>query len=253
MKFKFGVLCTLVYKTKWRKEMGNQQPSSLDGLITLAKNAKFGDGYLWRHPECVNSKVIFTSTDYGLLEAKMSICPTVFPSGITLYRKEGAETNYCLHSKALYKLASIVHPIFTKYHRKEKETALLDLTEEDFYLWYLDDGYCEPRPPKYRFTLSIGNSATGSSKMTFLSVVNTLFGGIKTRNNSVGTIKKNNSKASENNMTWSIPTPIGIHISNGASLFYNMPNKCPYAKGPETISEESTTVGIISRKRWQIG
>ena len=230
--------------------MVNQQPSSLDGIITLAKNAKIGDGYLWRHPECVNSKIIFTSTDLGLLKAKMELAPFIFPSGISLYRKEGAVTNYCSNSKALYKLASTVHPIFTKFHDTCKESVLKELNAFDFALWYLDDGNCQLRPPTYRFSISIGNAATGSSKEIFMAKVRELFGSIRSRKNSVGSIKKNNSRATENNMTWSMPTPIGIYISNLASSFYVIPNKCPYAKGSETIPEGSTAVGINSGKQW---
>ena len=230
--------------------MVNQQPSSYNGIITLAKNAKMGDGYLWRHPECVNSKVIFTSTNLGLLKAKMELCPHIFPSGVSLYRKKWAVTNYCTNSKALYKLTSIVHPIFTRFHNIDKGIVLSELSEFDFALWYLDDGSCYQRPPKYRFCLSVGNSATGPYKDIFMAKVRELFGSIRSRKNSVGSIKKNNSRATENNMTWSMPTPIGIYISNLASSFYVIPNKCPYAKGSETIPEGSTAVGINSGKQW---
>lgn len=44
--------------------MDNQQPSSLEErLYVLGINAVFGDGYLWKHPECQNYKVIYTSVE----------------------------------------------------------------------------------------------------------------------------------------------------------------------------------------------
>ncbi|RLI66873.1 MAG: hypothetical protein DRO67_00425 [Candidatus Asgardarchaeum californiense] len=234
--------------------MDNQQPSNLTGIQTLARNAKFGDGYYWKHPECVNYKIIFTSTDKGLLKKKMGLCPSLFPSGVSLYRKGGAVTNYCTNSKPLYKLTSLVHPIFTIYYGMPKETVLPEMTLFDFALWYLDDGSYIARPPRgHRFMIHIGDAATGNNrKAAFLSKVRELFGHIKTRGNSIGFIIKNNSKATENNLTWKMPVPYGLRIIQELKHFYVIPNKFPKVEGSETIPYGSTTVGRSSRKRRQL-
>lgn len=52
--------------------MENQQLSTnQEGLIKLARNAKLGDGCYWKHPECKNYKLIFTSTTAELLKVKL--------------------------------------------------------------------------------------------------------------------------------------------------------------------------------------
>ena len=38
----------------------------MDNEILLAKNARCGDGTFWRHPECVNSKLVSAGTDLGV-------------------------------------------------------------------------------------------------------------------------------------------------------------------------------------------
>lgn len=67
--------------------MGNQQLRVLteeEALDSLIKNAIIGDGSLWKHPECVNKKLIFTSTTKAanliLEEARgYSVLPHKFP------------------------------------------------------------------------------------------------------------------------------------------------------------------------------
>lgn len=225
--------------------MGNQQPSDLRAIHTIARNAVFGDGYLWKHPECRNYKCIFTSTNIDILKMKMSIAPSMFPSGISLYRKAGTKTNYSDNSKALYKLASVVHPIFTQYKQAPKHSMIKKMTEFDFLLWYLDDGCFTGNIDKPMITLSIGNTATTpEGKENFLNKLFELFGHIKTRDNTIGQIRLNNSKATEFNLIWVIPKPIGIYLSNKAAELVYIPKKSPHVKGSETIPSGSTATGI---------
>jgi hypothetical protein len=233
--------------------MDNQQPSDL-GIKTLLINAKVGDGYFWKHPECINYKMIFTSTDKELLKKKMNIYPSLFPSGVKLYREEGAITNYCTNSKALYRIASLTHPLCTEYALKAKEHVISEMTLFDFALWYLDDGSYLPRPPKgHRFMIHIGDCATGNERHAiFMNKVQELFSNIPTRSNSIGHVTKNNSKATKNNMTWKMPIPYGLKIIEIITPFYVMPKKFPKVEGSETIPNGSTATGISGRKRRQL-
>ena len=236
--------------------MGNQQPSDLEGLLTLAKNAKLGDGYFWRHPECVNSKIIYTSTDKGLLEAKMNLFPNIFTSGVGVQREANEGTNFGNNSKKLYRLASIVHPLFTEYHSKSKIEVFEEFNEFDFALWYLDDGCTIKREEyknsiNYRFMICIGETATGNEER-FLNKIKDMFSHIKTRSGTIGSIVKNNSKATEKNKTWIIPVPIGKYILKMATNFYFMQNKVPYAKGPEVIPKGSRRIGLNSSSKRQL-
>ena len=235
-------------------EMGNQQPSDLTGIETLARNAKFGDGHLWRHPECVNYKCIFTSTDRELLLKKISIAPHMFPSGVALYREQGATTNYCTNSKALYRIASLVHPVFTLYKAMSVEEALSKMTLFDFALWYLDDGsYIKRKPRGHRFMIHIGSAATGETrKEAFMRRVHELFDGVPSRGGTDGHIVKNNSKATENNMTWKMPIPYGMCLIDMLREFHVMPHKFPEVEGSETILNRSTATGVSGGKRRQL-
>ena len=227
--------------------MDNQQRSDSKRLTTLARNAKIGDGQLWTHPECTNSKVIYTSTDKGLLEAKYKLCPSIFTSGVGIQRKENIGTNLSATNKTLYRLASIVHPIFTEYKKKSKIEILQEFTIFDFALWYLDDGCCiERREYKskvyYRFMICIGEVATNNEDV-FLEKVKRTFKHIQTRQNSIGKIVRNNINATENNKTWIIPVPIGEVLAKIATNFYFMQKRIPYVKRPETIPNGSRDLG----------
>lgn len=237
--------------------MGNQQRRDLEGIVTLARNAKIGDGYLWRHPECINSKVIYMSTDKGLLEAKQKICPSIFRSGVRVCRKKNTGTNISKKNKTLYRLTSIVHPIFNEYHKKSKIEVFQEFTLFDFALWYLDDGCCTKRSEYkekayYRFIICIGEVATNNENI-FIKKVKSIFSSIKTRGNTVGSIKKNNSKATENNKSWSIPIPIGKKIAKTATDFYFMQKRIPYVQRSETNPKGSRDLGLNKISKQQPG
>lgn len=217
--------------------MDNQQVSFMRELKVLALNAKFGDGYLWKHPECVNYKIIFTSTTKRLLKAKMNIYPEIFPSGVKSFRKAGIVKGVTDNAKELFILTSLVHPIFTEYKNKSKEELISELTIFNLGLWYLDDGCCIRRKPfySYRFFLCIGDTCnTAHLEELFFSKIQILFPNEKI----YGTVKKNNSKATINNKNWVIPVPIAKKIMNEVKDFFIMPNKFPYEKTSETIRKE---------------
>jgi len=217
--------------------MDNQQVSSIEKLKILAFNAKFGDGYFWKHPTCVNYKLIFMSTNKELLKAKMSIYPEIFPSGISTYRKAGIVKGVTDNAKELFRLTSLVHPLFTEYKHLSKEELLPQLTKFDFGLWYLDDGCCIRRKPhfNYRFFLCIGDTCVSEDlTQVFFSKIKELFPNEKT----YGTVKKNNSKATQNNKNWVIPVPIAKKIMNEVETFFIIDKKFPYRKTSETIRKE---------------
>lgn len=238
--------------------MDNQQRRDLGELRTLAKNAKIGDGYLWKHPECINSKVIYTSTDRGLLEAKKSLCPSVFPAGIGVQRKKNTSTNFGKTNKTLYRLTSIVHPLFTEYHEKSKMEVVMEFSLFDFALWYLDDGCCierrdnKKKKPYYRFIICVGETATDNEDM-FMKKVSDVFSHIKTRGNTVGRLTRNNSKATEKNKTWVIPVPIGKEIAKISTDFYFMQKRIPYVQRSETIPKGSRGLGLNKTSKRQPG
>lgn len=196
--------------------MGNQQ---LSNLKILCRNAILGDGYLWKHPECVNYKLIFTSTNKEWLGHKMSIAPDMFPSGVKIQRKMNADG--CFHnSKTLYRLASLSHPIITKYKNKTTADIISELTKDDMLLWYVDDGCAVKREYikvngerslSKRYILCIGMSIKGFEE-DFLQKMKQLYNAP-----SIGKIKKNGSKASENNKIWLMPSVIGKEIESSTT------------------------------------
>ncbi len=210
--------------------MDNQQPSTLESRIkTLALNARLGDGYLWKHPECRNYKVIYTSVTPELLEVKQSIAPELFSSGVDLIRfKKGKDYGHFPNAKPIYRLASRVHPLFTEYAAKAKEDVYKELGIEDFALWYLDDGCCVARREYkdsvyYRFYLSIGDCCSTPQKMIlFKNNLRRIFG------LNFGSIQKNNSKATENNKSWIIPVQIAKLILERAKKYGILPAKFPW-------------------------
>lgn len=208
--------------------MDNQQPSILEHSIkVLAKNAKFGDGQIWTHPECVNSKVIFTSINRELLEVKKQLLPDLFPSGINLINIKNPEKRFS-NAKPIYSLASLIHPIFTEYKLKSKIELFSELTIEDLGLWYLDDGCLIKRNDTinkrtYKYCLCIGDVCKNDShKLAFLQAMKTLF-----KTDKIGSIQKNNSKATELNKTWLIPVKLAKIILFEAKKYNVMPYKFP--------------------------
>lgn len=215
--------------------MDNQQPSTLEErMYFLAMNAKFGDGTFWKHPECKDHKIIFTSTTPELLEVKMRILPEMFGTKPRILRKENHPGCY-KNSKALYYLQSYTHPVFTYIHIVPKEQLISQLTKELFSLWYLDDGCCVKRKdalsPCFRISLSVGNTCNTTLKEElFKEHLTFIF-----ETSKIGQIVLNNSKASIDNKSWIIPKSIAYQILEGAKKYNILGHKFPYGKGSETI------------------
>ena len=226
--------------------MDNQQPSTYkENLILLAKNSKFGDGHLWKHPEGINYKIRYTSIDKELLEVKMNLYPEIFPAGIGLLNLKNAKGRFP-NAKSLYKLDSLTHSIFTEYAKISKWKLFETLSIEDFGLWYLDDGCCIKRSDggSYRYILSIGDCCKNKIREElFKQQLVKLFG------NNFGRICLNGPKASNKNKAWIIPKPIANTILKEAKKYGVLARKFPYGKGSTTISKESRRIGLSPPKR----
>lgn len=208
--------------------MDNQQLQSLTvRKMLLAKNAYFGDGTLWRHPECKNYKVIYTSTTPELLEAKRTICPEMFKTGVKFQDLTKHASGRYPNAKPLYRLASLVDSIITDIKNTPHTVLLESLTLDDLALWYLDDGSTILRKDSnYGYTRSflfIG-SACNSDEYTeiFKSRISSIF-----NTDITGTVKRHTPFTSDNNKVWVIPIDIARVILKEASKYNVLKHKFP--------------------------
>lgn len=207
--------------------MGNQQPRpKLRNLKILCMNAKFGDGYYWKHPECSNYKLIWTSINPELLELKRGMCPDIFKSGVAFVNLANAAGRF-KNAKPLYRLASLTHPIITKYRNISMCELIGSLTLVDMGLWYLDDGSTiSRRDSDYGYTrsfLCVGSKlSTPELEDIFLGKMRVLF---NTEN--VGQIRLNGSTATDNNKIWAISTEVAEKLLLKASKYGIMKHKFP--------------------------
>lgn len=209
----------------------NQQPSiSVETVRFLARNAVFGDGCLWKHPECKNYKGVWTSISKELLEVKASMCPSLFPSGVKPATR-GKGKGVFANASPLFRLASVVHPIFTEAKDRWKIGLISELTLEDFGLWYLDDGCCCRKDKnRWKVTLSIGDTCSNPEQYKlFTHKLCDIFG------ENYGCIRPNNSKASENNKVWILTIQAAKIIQDAARKYGIMSNKFPRDEGSTTI------------------
>ena len=211
--------------------MNNSQVSSFEeGIKILCRNAMFGDGCFWIHPECVNYKLIWTSITLELLQAKVDICPLLFgtmPKELNTSKHAGRYAN----AKKLYRVATLVHPLITEYKAKSMDVLLRELTIDDVALWYLDDGGCFIRKDvtklTYRYYLCVGIICNTQVKVDlFLECMANLFNVPVSK---IGKVRLNNSKATEDNKTWFVPAPIGRRITSAAIKFNALHRKIPQA------------------------
>ncbi len=208
--------------------MDNQQPRFLKGIYRdIILNAKFGDGHLWKHPECRNYKVIFTSVTPELLESKIKMAPDLFRAGVRVVRKSGAK-NCFKNSKTLYHLQSLVHQDITEAKFIDKIDLVKFLSVTDFANWYLDDGGFIVRndSKKYtpRFYLCLGDVCeTEKKEKKFRKHIESIFG------EEYGTIKLNGTDASNKNKIWYMPHSIGYLLVRKAKNilpeFYKYPKE----------------------------
>jgi len=207
--------------------MDNQQPRPFEErLAVIARNAKFGDGYFWKHPECKNHKVIFTSTCKELLEVKRAYLPELFTSGVRLIPLGSAAGRYS-NAKPLYGLASRTHEAFLRYKLAEHRAILPEMTVEDVGLWYLDDGCTIARKDSsYGYTRSSicigGICHTDSSQNEFLAKMGHLF-----NCHVVGNIGYNTPERTRSNMRWNMPTKISEKILEEAAKHCVLKHKFP--------------------------
>ena len=228
--------------------MDNQQPSFLKGeLRDIILNAKFGDGSFWKHPECINYKIIFTSVTPELLDAKIPIAPELFRTGVRLIRKANA-THCKPNAKPLYHLQSLVNEELTEAKFVSKEVLVPYLTLKDFGLWYLDDGGFIVRNDvkKYtpRFYLCLGDVCeTEEKEEIFRNHIAKMFG------HEYGIIRYNGKLKSDKNKIWYMPHSIGYAFVREAKKFLSEFHKYPQGKGSTTILQGSRRLGLRSSKR----
>ena len=209
--------------------MGNQHPRFLTGKYRdIILNAKFGDGHLWKHPACKNYKLIFTSTTPELLEAKISLAPDLFRTGVRVVRKAGAK-NCFKNAKTLYHIQSLAHEDISEAKFLSKTELIRFFTKKDFGLWYLDDGGFIVRNDANvytpRFYLCVGDVCETETGEKFLKKqIKELFG------DDFGTIKFNGSKATIKNKIWNVPHRIGYSLVKEAKNILPSFHKYPMNK-----------------------
>lgn len=221
--------------------MGNQQPRFLKGIYRdIILNAKFGDGHLWKHPECKNYKIIFTSVTPQLLESKIKMAPDLFRTGVRVVRKAGAK-NCFKNSKTLYHLQSLVNEDVTEAKFIEKIDLVKHLKVIDFANWYLDDGGFIVRndSKKYtpRFYLCLGDVCeTEEKESIFRERIEQIFGA------NYGSINLNGTAATSKNKIWYMPHSIGYALVEEAKKV--LPN---FYKYPENKVQRLARRGVGSQ------
>ena len=188
--------------------MGNQQPST---IIRACINAKLGDGTYWKHPECRNYKLIWSSIDKDWILWKRA---NLLPKGLVgSMHKNDRRNDHCFaNAKPIYTLASRVDPLFTQWKELTEQDALAIMDVRDLAIWYLDDGCLHHRKDSrsHRVIMSIGRL----NEVDIEPLVVRLFG---TRN--YGRVCLNNSRATINNKSWIVPKPIALQVINEARKF----------------------------------
>jgi len=176
-------------------------------------NAVLGDGHFWRHPESVNSNMVWTSTSRSWLEWKRKhLLPKEMKSRLTQVRRAAAKGCFP-NARALYGLKTHVHPEVTAAHDTwTKETALAQMDMFDLAVWFLDDGSTVRRKDtkhSYRVIICVG-ALTQDVLLPHMSRV------LEIPERSLGIVVKNNSRATERNKSWVIPKPAAVQIMREA-------------------------------------
>jgi hypothetical protein len=193
-----------------------------DSLIRLALNARLGDGCFWKHPECVNYKLVFTGTNRDWIAYK----GRMFDREPKLARKAGSTREGVFkNSKDLWSVTTLVDPLFTEYKHKSIGECFDEVLKIDFYHWFLDDGSVierrdsfKGRRMNYRYILYLGSLLSGdaSDEGSFFEMVDRVFKDTLAGANH-GTISQNGcSKNPCNDRAWQIPVCIGRELAIGA-------------------------------------
>src|SRR5690625_183751 len=102
----------------------------------IAKNARLGDGYVGIGTNNVNAKAQFYTTNQEMLFHKRRMCEE---DGIVVGNIGTQKSGYG-GTKTIYNFYVRVDERFTKVVNSPLIDIIKDLTEEDIFLWYLDDG-----------------------------------------------------------------------------------------------------------------
>lgn len=174
-------------------------------------NAFLGDGHFWRHPESVNSNIVWTSVHRSWLIWKQGafLKPFGIRSRITSVRKARAKGCFP-NARELFELKSFAHPAITEAHDNWDRSKVLSLCDrEDVAVWYIDDGSAILRRDNdgrgYRIIICVGD-LTDDELFPFMEKLY----GIPRRG--LGRVYKNNSRATERNNSWIIPKPVAVQI-----------------------------------------
>jgi hypothetical protein len=128
-------------------------------------------------------------------------------------------TGQYANAKPLWRMATKVNPVFTQYHERDVLDVIQELDMTDIAMWYLDDGCTIERRDyvrtdgklRYRYLLCIGSICpTTDAEAVFLESMQRIFKHVIDR--TVGTVVKNNSRATQYNKTWQVPVCVGRHI-----------------------------------------
>lgn len=176
-------------------------------------NALLGDGHFWRHPESVNSNIVWTSISEDWLKwKKENILPSSLKSRLRLARKANASGCFP-NSKPLYELKTFVHPKITEAHDNwTKSIAVNQMDMLDLAVWYIDDGSAIVRKDtksSYRIMISVG-ALTSEDLFPHMSKL------LGIPECSLGQVVKNNSKATERNKTWVMTKAAAVQIMKEA-------------------------------------
>ena len=181
--------------------MGNQQPNT---IIRACINAMLGDGTYWKHPECQNYKLIWSSVDKDwLLWKRDNLLPKTLVG--SMHKKDRHDDNCFANARAIHTLSSKVHPLFTQWAALTEQDALAVMDLRDLAIWYLDDGCLHHRKDSnsHRVIMSIGRL----NETDIGPLANRLFGTEK-----YGRVCLNNSRATVNNKSWIVPKSLALQI-----------------------------------------
>lgn len=103
-------------------------------LSKVVKNARLGDGMVYNNKNVASVK--YYSTDLSLLKYKEKL---LHEEGVGITVKKTQESGYG-GKKTIYVYTSESSPAFKRTADASVEELIQDLTKEDLYLWYLDDG-----------------------------------------------------------------------------------------------------------------
>lgn len=186
----------------------------LDVACRLARNARLGDGCFWKHPQSRQWNIQFTGINKAWIEHKA----TMAGKRCTLVRKADAQGKGVFrNAKELWYVKVDVHPIFDQYRQCDVLELLAECDMLDFAFWYLDDGCVIERRDQhrkdgimgYRYFMCLGDLFKGdfSKEAAFLDLMRDKFKSVCGTN--VGSVQKNNSKASAMNRNWVMPVAVG--------------------------------------------